>query len=183
RRQEQGVVLADDAVHGVGGVRPVDEDADHRVVDGPQPCDRLSGAREVPLHHVGRPPEFLQRGDQLVGRLAGLREGPLVRPGAIITGPEDRDSLRHKVPRPRVVGRHEVRWTECISPSLPPPWDTPDGPRRWPWTRSPLRRFPAGLLAGDPAGEAVDINDTTAMDAPRDRLDIIAGLDLEGHDW
>ena len=59
RRQQERVVLADDAVDGVRRVGPVDEHADHRVVDRPELGDRLVGTREVALDQVGRSPQLL----------------------------------------------------------------------------------------------------------------------------
>ena len=39
-----------------------------------------------------------------------------------------------------------------------------------------------GPLLGDAAGEPVHIDDPAPVDAARDRLDIVMGLNLEGHD-
>ena len=76
RGQQQRVVLADDAVDGVRGVGPVDEDADHRVVDRAELGDRLVGPGQEALDHVGRPAELLQGRDQLPGRLLRPAAGP-----------------------------------------------------------------------------------------------------------
>ncbi len=96
RGEQERVVLADHAVDGVRGIGPVDEDADHRVVDRPELGDRLVGPGQEPVDHVGRPPQLLQGRDQLPGRLPRLRQGPLVRLRPVIPRPEDGDLLRHR---------------------------------------------------------------------------------------
>ena len=65
RRQQERVVLADDAVDGVRRVGPVDEDADQRVVDRAQLGDRLVRAGQITLDHIRRSAQFLERGREL----------------------------------------------------------------------------------------------------------------------
>ncbi len=85
-------------------VGPVNEHADHRIVDRPEFADRLVRTGQVSVHHVGRSAQLPKRRDQLVGRLARLRKRPLVGLGAIVSGPEDRDFLGHGVLGPCFFG-------------------------------------------------------------------------------
>src|SRR5262249_5232214 len=59
---------------------------------------RLVGTGQVAFDHVGGAPQLPKRGDELRGRLARLRQRPLVRLRPVISGPEYHDLLRHDEP-------------------------------------------------------------------------------------
>ena len=98
RGQQQRILLADHAVDRVRGVGPVDEHADHGIVDRAELGDGLVGPRQVIVHEIGRSAQLLERGDELPGGLTRLRKGPLVGLGPIVSRPENRDFLRHGTP-------------------------------------------------------------------------------------
>ena len=75
----------------------MDVKADQRIVDGAELCDRFIGTSEVALNQIRRSPQLSQRGGELRGRLLRLSEGPFVRLGPIVPGPEDGNFLGHAV--------------------------------------------------------------------------------------
>ena len=94
-REQERVVLADDAVARVRGVEPVDADADHRVVDRAELLDRFVRLREKTLDPVRGATEFLQRPLHLGGGFEDARLRELVRLRARVAGPEQRDLFSH----------------------------------------------------------------------------------------
>ena len=164
---EQRAVFADDAVDGVWRVGPVDEYADQRVVDRAELGDRLVGTGQVAVNEIRRTPQFLERRHQLGRGLARLGEGPLVRLGPIVPGPENGDFFRHG------ALKINARWRVVNEES-----------RVYIAERDSRHGRPCfvdlRLLFLDSPGEPIDVDDAAAVDALGDDFDTVVGVDLEG---
>ena len=119
-REEERVVLADDAVGRVRAVEPVHADAHHRVVDGPELLDGLVRLREEPGHAVRRPAEATEGGLELHGGLLDAGERELVGLRARVAGPEDGDLLGHGAELTRAAAGEEAQEPEPDQ-AVPPP--------------------------------------------------------------
>ncbi len=95
-RQQERVVLAHDAVGGVGPVEPVDADADHRIVDRPELLDRVVRLREEAFDPVRLAAELLYRLFELGRGLTDVFDGELVGLVPGVSGPEECDAGLHE---------------------------------------------------------------------------------------
>ena len=83
-----GLSLPTTPSHGVRGVGPVDEDADHRVVDRAELGDRLVGPGQEAVDEVGLAAELLAGRARAARSSRELRQGPFVGLGAVIARPK-----------------------------------------------------------------------------------------------
>ena len=146
----------------------MNEDPDQRIVDRTELGDRLVGTGEITVDDIRRTPQFLERGDQLAGGLARLGEGPLVRLGPIVSGPENGDFFRHEHSGQRSIESRHGKLEFILH----------DADSRQRDDRA-LRCWPSSLASSRFAGESIDVDHAAAVHALGDDFDAVVRLDLK----